>query len=573
MGEAVPPDEPRAAPESEAAVPTEAEDRLRLTHLDWVAGGIVLLVYAGVQLALLQGPRPFDPAVYFDAGALFPDVEPSVRTLRIGLVAPVNGAVRLFGSSEAALYTVPLATGLLLTSAVFMAMLLLFRDRVLAAAAALVTGLNSYYLLNSSFIFPDTSATATFATGFLCLVLGGMRAQERMRTWIATASVACAGVLFGWTYLIREFSPVLLLPSVLAAVVLLRYSVSRVLILTGAALATFCLDPLYSLLRYGDPLLHIRLLLFEHPDRPVSRGDAPIVARYHEQMDTLLDTLVVFPRLLVSWYVGWVFLLLIAIFLVALVGLRDRRLWLLAAWCFSFWAVMALLGLGSLPSGRWILNITNIRYWYPILPPLVMGAFAGAVLLVRRFAPTVRGVSLTYPVTAALVALALVPGVVEYRSCAATGDWASDSLESWHELRSWFATPDADRYGAVWTDVNTKRVLPAFTSGTFGESLWHGRVEKLFDDRERIIAAPDPRYSVILVNKDRFLSESSLSELRRGWSPIFVSDDGRLVVLANASEPIGAVAEEDEKWWTLPTDGGDERDSRTCRMRPYAPPS
>jgi hypothetical protein len=568
MGEAIPPGEARRPSEPEAVEPAE-QGQPRLTRLDWSTGGVVLAAYLAVQLALLQGPRPYDPSIYFDAGLDFPDVEPSLWTLRIGLLAPVNAAARLFGASEAALYTVPLASGLLLTGAAFLLALLLFRDRVVAAAAGLVTGLNSYYLLNSSFIFPDTTATATATAGFLCLVLGGMRSPEGRRKWAVIAAVIGAGVFFGWTYLIREFSVVLLLPAVVAGVVLLRYSLSRVLILGAAALATFGLELLYGLLRYDEPFIHLRLLLFEHPDRRVSRGDAPIVTRYHEQMDNLLDTTIVFPRLLVSWLVGWVFLLLIAIFLVALVWLRDRRLWLPAAWCFSFWAVMAVIGLGSLPSGRWILNITNIRYWYPLLPPLVIGAFVGASLLMRRFSPALRGVSLAHPLTIALAALALVPGVVEYRSCAATGAWASDSLESWHELRSWLGTPEAERYSAIWTDKNTARLVPAFANGTFGDSLWRGRAEKLFDYRDRVVGEPDPSSSLILVNRDR-VSYGRLGELRLDWSPVFVSEDEKLVVLAHESET-GQTDFVAPQSWSLPSD--EESDSRNCRMRPYAPPS
>ena len=50
-------------------------------------------------------------------------------------------------------------------------------------------------------------------------------------------AVAVAGMLFGASYLIREFSP-FLLPAVLAAVFLLRYSWRRIGLLAGAAVAT-----------------------------------------------------------------------------------------------------------------------------------------------------------------------------------------------------------------------------------------------------------------------------------------------------------------------------------------------
>jgi hypothetical protein len=68
-----------------------------------VVGGIVLLVYAIVQLVFLQGPYPFDSAKYFMTAVAFPDVPPDIWTLRIGVVMPVTAAVHLFGPSEAAL--------------------------------------------------------------------------------------------------------------------------------------------------------------------------------------------------------------------------------------------------------------------------------------------------------------------------------------------------------------------------------------------------------------------------------------------------------------------------------------
>jgi hypothetical protein len=150
-------------PASTESRPSAPRGRLgRETVLDWVIGGLVLVLYAAVQLAFLQGPYPFDSAKYFRTAVDFPGVPADIWTLRIGVVFPVRAAVLLFGPSEAALYAVPLVVGLVLAAAVYGTMLLLFGDRVLAAAASLVTVLNTNYLLKSSSIFPDTTATAAF---------------------------------------------------------------------------------------------------------------------------------------------------------------------------------------------------------------------------------------------------------------------------------------------------------------------------------------------------------------------------------------------------------------------------
>jgi hypothetical protein len=263
-----------------------------------------------------------------------------------------------------------------------------------------------------------------------------------------------------------------------------------------------------------------------------------------------------------------VFLLFVALFLAALVRTRDRRLWLLAVWCFGFWTVMALLGLGSLPSGRWIVNITNIRYWSPIFPALVMAAFASLFLLIPTSLPSVKGLTVTHAVAAVFVALALVPGVAQYRGCSATNLWPSDPIERWHDLRSWFATPEAQRYEVIWTDRNTGRYISAYASTPFGKQLWNGAVEWF---GRRGTAVPDTlsETSLLLINKDEFRHRKALSELRTEWSPIFVTGDGAMVVLA--LKTAGAEPVENDTWWTLPRDRSASAAARICKMQPYSP--
>ena len=297
-----------------------------------------------------------------------------------------------------------------------------------------------------------------------------------------TAAVVCGGVLLGWSYLVREFSPILL-PVVVALVLLLRYPLRRVALLAGAALATASLELLYGWIYTGDPIVHARLLR--------ERGTADVVdgevrmAYIQDQLGSLLDTLLVFPRLLLSWDTGWVFILLAGLSLFALVRLRDRRLWLLAAWFLSFLVAMALIGLGSFSSGRWVLNITNIRYWYPIFPPLVMGAFGGLWLLLRSRSDGSRGLRFARLAAVGLAAVVLIPGFREFSGCDAREAWRNDPAKRWHELRSWFSTPEAARMSVVWTDRYTSRLLPAYTASTFGRRLWHGDDQDAGVPRER----------------------------------------------------------------------------------------
>jgi hypothetical protein len=509
---------------------------------------LTILVFLALQLVLLLGPHPFDPTTYFAAAQDFPHIAASRWALRIGLVAPVAVATRLMGATEATLYAVPLSAGVLLVTAVYGTMLALFRDRVLAAAAALVAVLNADFLLNSSFIFPDTFATATFATGFLLLILGGLAAQ-RPSPRAARISVVCAGVFFGWTYLIREFSPVLL-PTVIAAALLLGYSLRRLGLLVAAAVATGALELAFGTLRWGRPFIHLQNLL-HHGDQDFSRR-AETVATVQRETQDPLGALRVLPRLILSWDSGWLLLLLVPMFVVAVVLLRDRRLWVLAVWCFGFWAAMVLLAMGELPSGKWIINVSNIRYWYPLFPALAMGGLGGLWLLIQRFAPARRAVLAAQLAVVLVAALILLPGMAEFRSCASKNIWRNDPMSRWHELRSWLGSADASSYRLMVTDRATEREFdPVYLSAPLGGRVWEGEVSAWPKSGSRIEPVNGTGDSLILLNR-RAVSTGPgglqrIGSLLSTWAPVFVSDDGALVVLAH--RPVVQSGALPLPWW------------------------
>jgi hypothetical protein len=254
---------------------------------------------------------------------------------------------------------------------------------------------------------------------------------------------------------------------------------------------------------------------------------------------------------------------------------RDRRLWLFGAWFLSFWAIMVVIGLGELESGRWILNVTNVRYWYPVLPALVMGSLGGLWLLVRKWRPSFRGVALAPAVVLALGFATVAPGLAEFKSCADHRTEGNDPAGRWSEVRTWFATPAADHFHAVWTDATTQRLLPAYVSTTFGQRVWHGEVETFVGSRGEIPTPADLSRALIFLQRDRVRTEvrrplRRLEKLRRDWSPVFVSSDGIMVVLAHRSAAAAQFVQGSGEWWTLP--GPPLRvDPGTCGRNPYTP--
>lgn len=542
----------------------------RAQWLDLAVGGIAIALFFAIQFFLLLGPQPYDPSKYFATAVRFPHVGADLWTLRVGLVAPVVVAVRLIGANEAALYAVPLAAGILLVTAVYGTMLALFRDRILAAAAALVAALNTDFLLNSSFIFPDTVATATFTTGFLFLVLGGLTARAS-NPWVPRGAVIAAGFFFGWTYLIRDFSPILI-PTVVAAALVLHYPWRRLGLMAATAVTTGMLEFVYGALQYGKPFIHLQKLL-AHRDQAFTPSRAITIENVQRETQNPGGALLVLPRIILSWSSGWLLLLLAPIFVVALILVRDRRLWVLATWCLGFWVAMVFIALGELPSGRWIVNTTNVRYWYPVFPALAMSGFAGLWLLVRRFTPPRRALVLAHLAVVALAALIVVPGVAEFKSCTPETVWRNDPMARWHELRSWLATDEAASFDTIVTDRITERELdPAFLSAVAGDRVWSGTVTPWPQSGELAEPTEALDTSMMLLSRRRVsrLPDSSarIDALLREWRPVFVSNDGAFVLLAHRPPGAGD-ATMPSPWWERPaTEGSNPRWG--CGMNPFA---
>jgi hypothetical protein len=546
----------RAHFEASARPRTDAFSRER--QLDLLVGALVLAAYVVGQFALLQGPHPFDPAYYFQTAVDYPHISADWWTLRIGLVGPLVVLVHLFHPSVITLYALPFLVGLGLAAAVYWTMLVLFRDRAVAAAAALVSVLNADYLLNSAYIFPDTAATATFTAGFLFLVLGAPREGRERRPWVPTAYAATAGFLFGWTYLIREFSPILL-PAVVVAFFLLHYPLRRVAVVAGTAVATAAFELVYGAVQYGDPLIHLHTLVAS-----VNPPEARLAfwRQLHSKVGNPLDATLVLPRLLLTWDFGWAMIAVLVVLAVGLALRRDRRLWLLAGWCFSFWAAMIVFALWQQPSGKLLVNVSNVRYWYPILPALVMGGFGAMALLGWGSRPSPRRVRLVQVAALAAAAVVLVPGSIEFSNCGAKNVWRNEPAKRWDELRSFLSTTQAQRYDVIQSDRITLRLLPAYTRSAWGRSIWTGRLEALPRRRSSPYHPSPQRRTLVLVHQQR-LGSSFLRVLHEGWVPVFRSSDGAFVLLAE--NPAGPQV---ESQWSLAAGRG-KATGGSCGLSPY----
>jgi hypothetical protein len=221
-----------------------------------------------------------------------------------------------------------------------------------------------------------------------------------------------------------------------------------------------------------------------------------------------------------------------------------------------------------------VVNITNVRYWYPVFPSVAMGAFLGLALLGERLGFARSGARLV--ASAALAGAVIAAGLVEFGDCASRSPWKNDSRGEWLELRDWFATPEADRYAALWTDWRTHRLVPAYTSSTFGRELWDGETDAFLELDDKVARQARRPAAVLLIHKDHLWRDvprpgPSLARLRDAWTPIFATESRNILVLAHQPSAASGAAIEGS-WWTRGHAGDEAAEPGSCGISPYERP-
>jgi hypothetical protein len=238
---------------------------------------------------------------------------------------------------------------------------------------------------------------------------------------------------------------------------------------------------------------------------------------------------------------------------------------LLATWFLGFWALMTVISLGRLPSGRWILNTTNIRYWYPIFPPLVLGGVGGLYLLVRNLSVS-RLSTYAVPAVVAVGMLTMMPAVAEYQRCEESEAWRAPPRDRWVEFRDWLSRPEAQRFENLWVNQSAEQAALIYVRSPFGARVWSGEV-KLIGSPDHIEEL-DSSDDIVLVDQPLIAAAGSTFNGDE-WVPLFASSDKKLVVVVPASEASGSGIDAGE-WWTSQVDTAElAEDFAKCGGNPY----
>jgi Dolichyl-phosphate-mannose-protein mannosyltransferase len=318
----------------------------------------------------LERPNPSDPLVYFYSAWHIDEIQPAHRQLRMGLIWPIRAVMCIFGYSELSYYVVPAITALLLVMSTWLFGQLLFGQWVGCLAGVLII-YNPWVLSELTAPYPDYLAAALFTTG-IALLLWCWRTGRLDETPLRSSTVAIlafAGIVFGWSYLTREFV-VILFPLVPFLLFATRSRFVSLIPVAFTALVCWLAELAWGMLKFGDPLARLHAVLLPRTERA----------------DVFIDTdplriLIKWPDILLGRG-GWavVALLVGGVGLSILGSLRgDRRWQLLALWLIGAWfffTAVAMLPVLLLEQGSVYLRMEKFRYWALILPPMFIAGLA-----------------------------------------------------------------------------------------------------------------------------------------------------------------------------------------------------
>jgi len=471
---------------------------------------------------------PTDPWHYVRSALEFPsdDWVPLGYT-RYGIILANIFPALLFKNAQATYYFWAVVSSGVLVSVVY----LIGRrwwGRLAGAVAAVLLLANSVVLLNLSRGYPDImSVSITMLAVYLALL-----ARDRLLAGGgATLLLLGVGALLGWGFEVRETT--LFLWPLVAVILWHRATLLRVVSLVGLPiLAWAAIDVGISGVVYGDPLLKLHTLAGGVvPPATTATGElseANVVGRPRSfYFLTTPRTALLQP--------GGAWLVATGVVAMLAVVVRNWPVRLISA-SFILMYLLNVLPAGGLdpsqPRGR----LTVARYWIQYFPSiaLVIGGltamaawalarrFGGAAGARRRAVAAVAGLAVVaYPVVVGLNFLTTYPAF------APNGGAALEQLRD--ELKgTGFNAP------TVWTDWETKRLLPPYQRDFFGgDKVWNGRARSLTGSGE-----PAPGDYVLLFSARSETCNHCRTALRpwlaenptvpENWELVTSSDTGNL---------------------------------------------
>lgn len=445
---------------------------------DWLIVGGLVLVYALLQSAFVHHPTLSDQMHYMVDASTLPEISfPAHQGLRIGLTIPVWLFIRLFNYSEAAYYAVPYLTMVGLVVAVYWLGRLL-DSRAAGVLAGVLVVANPLVLDEASQLLPDLPAT-TLLVGAITLLLWQLQRTPADSALARSDQVVLVGVglLLGWAYLVREFI-VVWVPVVLLIAVVARVPRRRLQLIAAGAGSMVAVELLWGLVFFGNPFARVWAALHQPASESWRVAQRAELIAEGRVPDTHVEMLTAMPRNVWALDAGWILLLLFMLLMFAALFVGSPQLRLLALWVVvPMVLLMAVIQFAWLFDNR-ILRAEKLRYWLPVIPPLIVGGIIAALALGRRVAGE-PGRRLAIGVVALLTVVSLVLTGAELDDQPGL---TRTGLDQFLEFREWAAT-SGQTCSVLWVDADqwraSSRWVPMYLRTFWGSSVWNGTVRPL----------------------------------------------------------------------------------------------
>ncbi len=485
---------------------------------EWALIALIALVSIAVLIIFRAQPGTWDEARYLEAANAPLDVEPNHWSTRLGLTLPTWGAIQLFGYSEAAYYLLPIVLSTVLVIATYLLGRVTFGRMVGLVAAAMILTL-PWVLPSATRLLPDVGLAALL-TGAVTAVIAAAN-RSALHGWDRSANLllVAAGVLLGWSYLVREMA-LLFMPIALFVALFYKVRPRSLVHLAWPVVLTGLMESLYGWLVWGSPLTHLNVVIARSSDPAtefVVERSAAALAR-----QTSAATFTIFPEMLLTHAVGFIVLLLTVGLVIAVVSTRQTRFLALGVWALTIWAGLTAAGL--IPR---VIRLEVDRYWIVILPPIVVGGLGALWLVGERL----TGRKLASASVAVVGVAALTLGIT---ATMQTSGLVALGADDFQQLRAWLAEQGGDQ--TLWTDSRTAPILALYTRSPFGTALGSGEVRSLNEGSE-YVPPEDVEGTVVLRRQtlDQLFghNEVPLSDYvvapPLSWEPSAITENGEIV--------------------------------------------
>ena len=489
---------------------------------------IISLLAIILQLIFLNPPILSDQMEYYYWSMRFPHwpETPNLEITRIGLVLPIAVLYRIFGPAEISYYLFQVVSLGVLATCIFLIASSFFTYRI-GVFSALWTLLIPNLLLESGHLSPDIPATALFLSGCTLIQLGNRSKKWHFSqySWL----LFFAGLLFGWSYLVKE-STAILFPLIPVLFWVLDIPLRRLIPVALGMLSMLILEMAFGIVFFNNPLFHF-----------MAASPRETVGDIQENVGV---NLVYLARLLdkTNGFGTLVILILGAVNALVHSIKREKRFLFLLAWAALVYIVFTFVGL--LPvildwEDRVLLRLHKFRYWIPLIPPLVISGVAWSNQAVETLSQKFTGIknkskSYFWILSLLILVAANLPGIVVINK---DPDLIRNGADHYLEFRQFLKEQGQD-IDTIWIDRDNQRafdrILPFYTRTFFGNQFWNGQF-KYINTGGQYLRADEIVGGYIII--DRYFMDPNLSDAPSfltqpppNWSIEFLSENDELAL-------------------------------------------